>query len=461
MLQVEQTNNSLPGKPRLADAAASENKGLPVHRWVPWIAGFSAPFVQDVISAYLPKGLRKNALVLDPFAGVGTTLVESLKLGLDCTGYEINAYAALSARAKIECITVEPHDFQERIEAFRLALAVSEEAIDALWTEENTVDLGKLVNQLQCYAPSQFKSRIPFFSQAVEAKCLSALKLIANVPEPHQTLFRVAFGATMVSVSNYTYEPSLGSRPGAGKPLIDNVPVGPVFTAKLLQMLEDIRWARERFSPWLHTERAVHHGSYFDSELAPNSVSLVITSPPYLNNYHYVRNTRPQLYWLGLIANSRQLKEYEKASFGTFWQTVRQGPQIELGFDLPCLEDKLTELQAVNPDRGVYGGRGWANYAATYFNDSWRLLEKLNGQLKRGAYAVIVVGNSFIQGKEFAVDQLLAEMAVRHGLSVAGIEVVREKRVGNSIIRSSVRDEAASTLTQAKLYDAAVILRKS
>jgi hypothetical protein len=42
----------------LRDAAASENKSLPIHRWVPWIAGFSAKFVEDVISAYLPRAGR-------------------------------------------------------------------------------------------------------------------------------------------------------------------------------------------------------------------------------------------------------------------------------------------------------------------------------------------------------------------------------------------------------------------
>ncbi|MBM4086325.1 MAG: hypothetical protein FJ272_16190, partial [Planctomycetes bacterium] len=35
------------------DPAFMDNKTLPVHRWVPWIAGFSAGFVDDVLDSFL------------------------------------------------------------------------------------------------------------------------------------------------------------------------------------------------------------------------------------------------------------------------------------------------------------------------------------------------------------------------------------------------------------------------
>src|SRR3989338_1861857 len=52
------------------DPSFAANKRLPIHRWVPWVAGFSCDFVRDVIDRYLPK----KGLILDPFSGVGTTL---------------------------------------------------------------------------------------------------------------------------------------------------------------------------------------------------------------------------------------------------------------------------------------------------------------------------------------------------------------------------------------------------
>jgi hypothetical protein len=60
-----------------SDPAFASNKTLPVHRWVPWIAGFSSDFVRQA----LEKHLDRKGTVLDPFAGVGTTLIESIRLG--------------------------------------------------------------------------------------------------------------------------------------------------------------------------------------------------------------------------------------------------------------------------------------------------------------------------------------------------------------------------------------------
>src|SRR5439155_2240873 len=59
---------------------------------------------------------------------------------------------------------------------------------------------------------------------------------------------------------------------------------------------------------------ALHH-------LDARSVDLIVTSPPYVNNYHYVRNTRPQLFWLGFVRKPSELKQLETQNFGKYWQT--------------------------------------------------------------------------------------------------------------------------------------------
>lgn len=41
------------------DPAFSENKTQPLHRWVPWIAGFSAQFVQDCFETFLNNRRKK------------------------------------------------------------------------------------------------------------------------------------------------------------------------------------------------------------------------------------------------------------------------------------------------------------------------------------------------------------------------------------------------------------------
>jgi hypothetical protein len=41
------------GNSGFRDSAFKKNKELPLHRWVPWIAGFSAEFVEDCLNKYL------------------------------------------------------------------------------------------------------------------------------------------------------------------------------------------------------------------------------------------------------------------------------------------------------------------------------------------------------------------------------------------------------------------------
>ena len=62
------------------------NESIPVHRWWPYVQGYSAEFVAGVLSR---EGLAPGATVLDPFAGSGTTLVETRRAGLRALGFEL------------------------------------------------------------------------------------------------------------------------------------------------------------------------------------------------------------------------------------------------------------------------------------------------------------------------------------------------------------------------------------
>jgi hypothetical protein len=310
-------------------------------------------------------------------------------------------------------------------------------------------------------APPHFRSRIPFFGPKVLEKVLRALAFIRRLPpSPVRDLFSLAFGSVMVNLSNYSYEPSLSSRPAAGKPLRNDAPVTETITAKLQEMLADITaLRRESASLSRRPSGRVIAGSFLDARLPGSSpkVDLVVTSPPYLNNYHYLRNTRPQLYWLGLVQQPGELKPLAQQNFGKYWQTVRNLEPVALNFEHPRLEKLLARIRKIRVNRGAYGGPGWANYAASYFNDTEQFCRLLRHWLKPGACAVVVVGNSILQGVEIPVDRILSELAARHGLVTESMQVLQEKRLGSSIVTSSIRLGAR---TRAGLYESAVVLKR-
>jgi hypothetical protein len=429
------------GQEAFRDPAFRDNRSLSIHRWVPWIAGYSAAFVDDVISAYVSA--RQTALMLDPFCGVGTTLLQAVLRGHQAIGFDINPYPVLATRAKLSAPTIDLAELDATLDAMR--------ALAEVW---HTATVPKST------IPPRFKSRLPFFSPAIEKQVLHALDFInAIASEPVANLCRAAFGAVMVSFSNYSYEPSLGSRPAAGKPLIEVADVNRILLGKLHQMRTDIAQVQVTMRGQRLGSGRVINADFFRAheELESGSVDVMVTSPPYMNNYHYVRNTRPQLYWLNFIASPGEQKYLETHNFGQYWQTVRDAEPVTLSFVHRELATTLEQLRTTRTAQGAYGGPGWANYVATYFNDCCRFAEALKRVLAPRGVGVVVIGNSIIQGIDIRTERLLGEIAVMQGLSLEGIYCIRDKRVGASITQSSVRQGARSTAT---LSEFAVVVRQ-
>ncbi len=431
-----------PEKASFSDPAFASNKVLPIHQWVPWIAGFASEFVGQAIDRYVPG----PGVVLDTFTGVGTTLVEALLRGKKGIGFEINPYAALAARVKVNAHAISPHALWEAIALFNQFY-------------EARVTNGYVPNSS---APPGFKGRTEFYSPKVLHKVLIIQDYIATLPEGElRDLFRVAFASTMVQYSNYSYEPSLGRRASVGKEDIMDWPVAKTVANKLHEMHEDIIWLHTRL-PRNAPLGEVIQDSFFNYEqyIEPTSVDLIVTSPPYLNNYHYNRNTRPHLYWLGYVQKPKDLNQLEQDNFGKYWQTARELERVELEVTLPesDLAANIEMLRGLKAEKGIYGGNGWANYAATYFNDCRRFAHGIRYVLKPGSTALVVIGNSIIQGVMLPTDKYFGEIAQAEGLDLVDIHIPRPKRVGNSIIQSGLRVETAKD--KHTLYEAVVELRR-
>lgn len=425
------------------DPNFAKNKTLPIHRWVPWIAGFSSSFVSGALNNYL----KKKGTVLDPFSGVGTTLVESVLQGHDTIGFEINPYAALACRTKVNAHLADIKILYAEINKF----------------QQFYKDNISLNSKPKSAPPQGFKTRSEFYSPQVLRKVLILQDFIETITGTElRDLFRLAFASTMVSYSNYSYEPSLGRRVSAGREEIHDFPVAKKVIDKLTEMAEDIAWAQGHGKNGQSNARIVND-SFFNcaNHMESESVDMIITSPPYLNNYHYNRNTRPQLYWLGLVDSPHDLKHLENSNFGKYWQTVRDREWLGLNFSLQNadIEDRLLALRKLNTEKGAYGGNGWANYAAAYFNDCYKFAQGIQYVLKPGGAALVVIGNSILQGIMIPTDEYFGRIAESLGLTLVDINIPRATRVGSSIIQSGVRAGKAKDSHQ--LYEAVVVLRKS
>ena len=419
------------------DPAFAANRDAPVHRWAPWIAGFSKQFVEDALFRHAVG----PSVVLDPFAGVGTTLLEADMAGHEAVGFEINPYAAFACRTKLAAHRVDASRLREAADAF----AAFGETAGANGVEPRSAP------------PAGFRTRTPFYSPNVLRKTLLALDFVGTLDCPQTAdLFKLAFASTMVQYSNYSYEPSLGRKATAGRPDVADFPVFDAVAAKLSNMADDADWSRgARLRPQ-RSDGSVFAQSFFEGyrNLPAQSVDLLVTSPPYLNNYHYNRNTRPQLYWLGFCETPDDLKRLESLNFGTYWQNARERGVVEVAPSVadPAIRDAIAEVREKNPQKGVYGGNGWANYAAQYFSDCGRFMEGAKWCLRPGGTALVVIGNSILQGVDIPTDRFLAIIAERSGLNAVQIHSPRDARVGSSIVNARVPGSG-------RLYESVVELR--
>ena len=79
------------------------------HGFFPYYAGYSEQFARSVLAS---AGLLKNALVLDPWNGSGTTTFSASQIGLASQGIDLNPIMLIVARARLlprtEADSLEP-----------------------------------------------------------------------------------------------------------------------------------------------------------------------------------------------------------------------------------------------------------------------------------------------------------------------------------------------------------------
>lgn len=71
----------------------------PAHDWYRFVFSFPPHLVREYLARF---GVGRKKVVLDPFCGTGTTLIESAKLGISSIGVEANPMAYFASQVKVD-----------------------------------------------------------------------------------------------------------------------------------------------------------------------------------------------------------------------------------------------------------------------------------------------------------------------------------------------------------------------
>lgn len=401
---------------RDADSIASPKRGAAerrgVHAWHPYYAGYSEDFVRTSID-YL--GLTGGDILLDPWAGSGTTNWVAEQAGIPSLALDINPVMAQFAAAKSGAVLRKLGRLDHYLEQIRTALR----DLDAMPSDADALS--------EMLSPS-LAVGIKVLKQAIDSVKLAPLPHHVTLREvrpknpksPHvlRAFFTCALFITARKLSGYQ-RPSNPTwfKEASHRPEVTLELVWAEFEATCRKMADVL------VSSGVPSAKEVRHLVLnMDARnivFPPKSVDAVITSPPYLTRIDYVVSTRLELMILDLWGRARDMR---RATMGA--------PVITNSVTKPKPEwadSCATLLEAVRSHHTKASATYYYKNMLQYFDDAFRTLRELKRVLRTGAHSLLVVQSSYYKDIEIPLSKIYIEMGRTLGFAgtVARREVVK------------------------------------
>lgn len=337
--------------------------------------------------------LLTGSVLLDPFCGSGTVLYEGALAGLRLVGSDSNPLARLITKAKLTPLDrEEARSHLEHVMAVYPLLPPTIPDVvnrDYWFSERISEGLGRLKTAIERNVPSKYR---PVFDVSFSA-----------------TVRRVSYADPRLSVP-VKINPDRSAKYGAkGDEVIRRlarlaeIDVGAVFWSIASQNIQ--RCPEE--GQWFVPGQPEIFSDARSLGIAEASVSLAITSPPYVGAQKYVRASGLSLGWLGLTPNCK-LRPIEQQSIGR--EHLAADETLEpSGTGVAEADRLLEEIAERNPLR--------ARIAQRYLLEMRDALSELSRTMCHDGSLVLVVGPNLVAGLEFPTPSYLQKMAESLGFA--------------------------------------------
>jgi len=366
------------------------NKEEPVYNWIYYKEGFAKELVFRLAEMFsLKKGLMvgrrqedrrrqespsssmtPSVQVLDPFCGVGTTLLACKQLGLNSFGFDVHPVAVFSSKVKTR-------DYDTGIMRSEIKSLIKAKFIRPKKLPESGIAR---------FFPKHTLEDVVFFRDMIM--------------QNHDSKVRdfLLLGLMNVAVKcSYAYKDGSVIK-------IRKKPVPPLrdmLRRQLFRMAKDLEN--------LKTERCETFADFGDARSLPlesGSIDSVITSPPYLNKIEYTK-----------------VYEIEKE---LFLHNIQEMPSARsyIGLSLSKLEQDSSRLEKALDYETV---RTLPQEALPYLMDMFQAIEEMYRVCRKGARIGIVVGNGCFPTGVVESDVILSRIAESLAFKVDKILVLNKR----------------------------------
>ena len=378
-------------------------------------------FPQLVRSLLNVAGIGDHSLVLDPMCGSGTTPVETILMGAEAIGLDLNPLSVLISQAKCESLMVEPATLLQAYEV--LQQKITEGGNGRQWF--NTLPKRDRVYLEQWFAEFVLDS-LDIIARAIQEESSPKCRY----------LFTVSLSNILRSVS---WQKDDDLRVRKEIPDVFDLDVNQIFLSELHNTVKSVLALLYENEGLLVGTAIIQEGNASHTpELLKtyrHQVDAVITSPPYATALPYLDTDRLSLSYLNLLPRSKQRqhdynmignREITSSKRERYWQNYLSH-KTDLTDDIITVIDRI---DALNKQANIgFRRQNLPALLSHYFFDMRQVLLGFRQMLKPGAPAYVVVGNNhtIAGGKsvreggervEIETDHLLMQLGEAVGLTV-------------------------------------------
>lgn len=374
----------------------STEKDNPFQRWYRYKEGFSIQFIEKIVEEY---GNDHMEILMDPFAGSGTTVLAANRMGIKGIGFEVNPFSFFLMKTKQQFYT------NQEIQKF-------EETYHAIIDELKA-------GQYEAYDLPELSFSNKVFQDDAE-KCMMSCKVKIKRLE-RDKVFELLFLGWLACIEE------LSDYRKAGNGLKKRKTVKPIIVTAL-DVINRLELQYEMMCQDLKTTSIsteipndIYNASSlgFSDKVKSGSVDGIIFSPPYANCFDYTEIYKLELWFGDFVKDYDDLKKLRAKSLKSHLN-IKYTYEDLISDKSPLLNHQLkkvceSELWDKRIPKMIYG----------YFEDMFNIIDNCYKALKPGGFCAIVVGNSAYGGEIVPTDLILAEYARSIGFRVDKIEVDR------------------------------------